>query len=159
VSEANNFRYMIPGIFYLEDIRCSPDDTGGFHYRATLYHDQTCITVSFRCAEFDLSLETGRLFSVRWLPIMQSNHGAIQVAGLTALKVSAENINPLLSVPHTWRSVDRHLINCAQNLWRISSKEMRQMLFVTVLTQAGHSERQSLHANCRSGYAPRASLS
>ncbi|MDD2914821.1 MAG: hypothetical protein PHP70_05825 [Gallionella sp.] len=134
---------VFPGIFCLEDIQCAPCDTAGFNYRATLYHDQACITVSFNCNEFDPSLETGQLVSVRWLPVTQSTQGAIQVGGLTALKVSAKNINPenfnqFPNMPHTFKSVDRHLSNCARNLWHISSKEMRQMLFATVLTQAGH---------------------
>ena len=146
MRNVKNMNDIFPKIFCLEDIRCAPLDTTGFNYRATIYHDQACITVSFNCAEFDPSLETGQLVSVRWLPTMQSEHGAIQVAGLTALKVSAkdinpENLNPLLCIPHTLKSVDRHLSNCAQNLWHISSKEMRQKLFATVLAQAGYSKR------------------
>jgi len=145
VSNVKNIKNVIPGIFCLEDIQCSADDTGGFNYRATLYHDQACITVSFNCAEFDPTLENGQFISVNWLPDMQSDHGAIQVAGLTVLHYSATYFYPgSFSVPHTPRSVDRHLSNCARNLWHLSSKEMRQMLFATVLAQAGHSERQSL---------------
>jgi hypothetical protein len=137
VSNAKNIRDVMPGIFCLEDIQCSPNDAGGFNYRATLYHDRACITVSFNCSEFDPTLENGRFISVHWLPEMQSNHGAIQIAGLTALNYSAKDFYPgSFSVPRTWRSVDRHLINCARNLWLISSKEMQQMLCVTVLAQA-----------------------
>ena len=146
MRNVKNLNDLIPRIFCLENIQCSPCNTGGFNYRATLYHDQACITVSFNCAEFDPSLETGQFVSVRWLPDMQSEYGAIQVAGLTAKNCSAKdlhpgNFDPLLSVPHTLRSVDRHLSNCARNLWHISSKELRQMLVATVLTQAVHAER------------------
>ena len=146
MRNAKNIKSVIPRIFCLEDIQCSPGDTGGFNYRATLYHDQACITVSFNGTECDPSLKNGEYVSVRWLSAMQSDHGAIQVAGLTMLNGSAKNFNPknfnpFQIVPHTW-SVDRHLINCARDLWDISSKEMQQLLFSTVLAQAGHSERQ-----------------
>jgi hypothetical protein len=144
VRNSKNIRDVIPKIFCLEDIQCSPDDAGGFSYRANLYHDQTSITVSFNCREFDASLENGQFISVRWLPEMRSDQGAIQVAGLTALNYSAKEFpSGSFSVPHNWKSVDRHLINCARNLWIISSKEMQQMLCATVLAQAGSSGRES----------------
>jgi len=131
---------VFPRIFCLEDIQWTACDTQGFNYRATLYHDQACITVSFNYTKHDPNLVTGKFVSVRWKPVMHSDHGAIQVAGLTMLngsvkKFNPKNINPFLIVPHTW-SVDRHLINCARDLWGISSKEMRQLLFDTVLAKS-----------------------
>jgi len=141
VSNAKNIKNVFPRIFCLEDIQCSPDEEKGFNYRATLYHDQACITVSFNCAERDPNLENGILVSVRWLPMMHSDHGAIQIAGLAIQNRTVDNFNPFLIVPHTW-SIDRHLINCARDLWGISSKEMRRLLCATVLTQTNHSGRQ-----------------
>lgn len=148
VSNAKNIRHVMPEIFCLEDVQCSPDEEGRFNYRATLYHDQGCITVSFNCSEFDPTLENGQFVSVRWLPDMRSNQGEIQVAGITALNYSAKDFSQgSFCVPHSWKSVDRHLINCARNLWLISSKEMQQMLCDTVLAQAGSSWRQSPRLN------------
>jgi hypothetical protein len=77
---------LLPAVFGLEDIQCSSNDTGGYSYRAALYHDQACITVSFDSAQPDPELKRGRFVSVLWLASMQSDHGAIRVAGLTARK-------------------------------------------------------------------------
>lgn len=145
MRKTKNIKHVFPRIFCLEDIQCLPSDTGGFSCRATLYHDQACITVSFNCPEHDPALKNGEFVSVRWLPAMHSNHGAIQVAGLTVLNsltkdFNPKKFNPFLTVPHSW-SVDRHLINCARDLWGISSKEMQRLLFATVLAQTGYSER------------------
>ena len=123
---------VFPEVFCLEDIQCTPNDTGGYSYRAALYHDQACITVSFDCAQRDPQLKKGRFVSVRWLSSMQSDHGAIHVAGLTACCSSIKDFNPFLTVPHTW-SIDRHLINCARDLWDVSSNEMRRLLLATFM--------------------------
>jgi len=143
MRKTKNIKNVFPRIFCLEDIQCSPCDQGDFNYRATLYHDHACITVSFICAERDPNLKNGEFVSVRWLSAMQSDHGAIQVAGLTVLNYpmknfNPKNFNPFQSVPHTW-SVDRHLINCARDLWGISSQEMQRLLFSTVLARSVHS--------------------
>ena len=145
MRKTKNIKNVFPQIFCLEDIQCSPVDTGGFNYRATLYHDQACITVSFNGTERDPNLKNGEFVSVRWLSAMQSDHGAIQVAGLIVLNYpmkdfNPKNFNPFQSVPHTW-SVDRHLINCARDLWGISSQEMQRLLFSTVLAHPRHSEK------------------
>jgi len=145
MRKTKNIKNVFPRIFCLEDIQCSPVDTGGFNYRATLYHDQACITVSFNCAERDPNLKNGEFVSVRWLPAMQSDQGAIQVAGLAVMNGLTKNFNPksfnpFMTVPHSW-SVDRHLIDCARDLWNISSHEMQRLLFNTVLARTGHSEK------------------
>jgi hypothetical protein len=134
----------MPSVFCLENLQCLPDDNGGFNYRATLCHDRVCIMVSFNCAEFDSTLERGQFVFVNWLPTMQSIHGAIQVEGLIALNSPA--IPPVefdlrRDVPHTSKSVDRHLMNCARSLWRISSKEMRSMMLANIVAQTVRLER------------------
>ena len=147
MRNVKNIKNVLPGLFCIEDIQCSTCDTESFNYRATLYHDQACITVSFNCAERDPNLGNGEFVTVCWLPEMRSDGGAIQVAGLTVLgypsgNSARRNFNPFLSVPHTW-SVDRHLINCARDLWDISSKEMRQLLIASVLVRTGRSGMKS----------------
>lgn len=129
---------LIPSVFCLENIRCLPDDKGGFDYRAVLCHELVCIMVSFDCDEFDSTLERGQFVFVNWLPTMQSSHGAIRVEGLIALNSPA--IPPVefdlrRDVPHISKSVDRHLMNCARSLWRISSKEMRSMMLANIIAQ------------------------
>lgn len=147
MRNVKNIKNVLPGIFCLESIQYSPDGTEGLSCRAALYHDRACITVSFNCAERNPNLENGEFVAVRWLPEMHSDSGAIQVAGLTALNYplknsTRNNLNPFMSVPHTWH-VDRHLINCARDLWDISSKEMRQLLIASVLVRTGHYGGQS----------------
>ena len=136
-----NKKQVFPRIFCLEDIQCTADDIKGVNYRAILYHDLACITVSFDSTARIPELKNGAFVSIRWLPRAKSEHGAIRVAGLNVLNCSAKNFNPFLIVPHTW-SIDRHLVDCARGLWDISSKEMRQLLFTTVFTQAGYLKRQ-----------------
>ena len=151
MHKTSSIKNVLPRIFCLEDIQCSPDDAGGFNYRATLYHDQACITVAFNCSERDPALEKGAYVSIRWLPTKSSVHGAIQIAGLSMLncpatkKFNSKAFNPFQIVPRTC-SVERHLINCARDLLDISSKEMRQMLFATVLARAKYQGRQSRNA-------------
>jgi hypothetical protein len=142
----NTMKIVFPRIFCVEDLQCKVADKKGYDYRATLYHDQACITVSFNSLKRVPDLLIGRLAQVRWLPTMHSNHGAIQVAGLTlhnamANETNSRNFNPFKIVPHTF-CVDRHLVNCARDLWDISSKEMRQLLFDTVLAKAMHTGLQ-----------------
>jgi len=144
VSNAKGIENLIPSVFCLENVQCLPDDKGGFNYRATLCHDQACIMVSFNCAEFDSTLERGQFVFVNWLPTMQSSHGAIQIEGLIALNSPAIpplEFDPCWDVPHTSKSVDRHLMNCARSLWHISSKEMRRMMLATIVAQTVRSER------------------
>ena len=136
-------KMMFPRIFCIEDFQCTATDTDRHDYRVTLYHDQACITVSFNCAERDPDLTIGKLVKVRWKPVMRSAQGAIQIDGLTLLKDSMpdfdpNNFNLFRTVPHS-SCIDRHLINCARDLWDISSHEMRQRLLDTVLGQATNS--------------------
>lgn len=144
VSNAKKIENLIPLVFFLENIRCLPDDKGGFNYRATLCHDQACIMVSFNCTEFDSTLERGQFVFVNWPPTMQSSSGAIEIEGLIALNSSASpplEIDPRRDVPYTSKSIDRHLINCARSLWRISSKEMRGMMLANIVAQTVRLER------------------
>lgn len=138
---------LFPGIFCLEDIQCLPCDTGGVRYRATLYHDSACVTVMFDCKQCEPHCKKGAFVSVRWLPDTQSIHGAIQVDGLTALNASADgyfnvkNFNPFLTVPRTWE-IDRNLVNFTRELWGISSKAKRKLLFDNVFLQSGDHKQQ-----------------
>lgn len=132
---------LFPRIFCIEEIQRSTDDAGRMNCRATLYHDQACVTVVFNNVDSGHDFEKGEFVSVCWLPDMHSEHGAIQVAGLTVLNSSTKNsslkdFNPFLTVPHTW-DVDRHLIDLARELWDISSKVKRQRLFAAFFAQAG----------------------
>ena len=141
-----NSKNVFPWVFRLEDIQCSPGDAGGFNYRAALYHDQVCMMVSFSCDKRASGLKNGALVSVRWLPDLQSLHGAVQIAGLTLMNYPAKNFqqnyfNPFQTVPHTW-NIDRHLVDCACGLWDVSSKELRQLLFATVLEKEGITKLQ-----------------
>lgn len=122
---------LLPKIFCIADIKCKSDDEGCW-YRAVLHHDSACITVSFNAAKRDPKLKEGSFVSIRWLPSIRSEHGAIQVAGLTARSCAAKNFNPFVTVPHTW-SVDRHLVSFARNLWNTAPKAMRQMLMAAFL--------------------------
>ena len=146
MHDKKNIWCAFPGIFRLEDIRCSRDEAGGFSYRASLYHDQASITVSFNYRKRKPGLKSGALVSVRWLPEMQSHQGAVQVVGLTVLdyqakKLHQKHLNPFQTVPHSW-SVDRRLVDCACGLWDVSSKELRRLLFSMALKKIGNS---SLH--------------
>lgn len=123
---------VFPEVFCLEDIQCTPNEAGGYCYRAELYHDQVCITVSFACDERDYQFRPGCFVSVRWLPSMHSDHGAIHVAGLVARCTAVKDFNPFLTVPRAW-SIDRHLIHCARDLWEISPQKMRRMLVTTLM--------------------------
>ncbi len=132
---SNTMERVFPKIFCIENLQCQQGVS--FDYRATLYHDQACMTVSFNSAKRELKLTPGKLVSIRWLPQMCSNQGAIRVAGLTLHKVAAamfnqENHNPFMLVPHR-PDMDRHLIDCARDLWNISSKPMRQQLYELVM--------------------------
>lgn len=134
-------RKTLPGIFSLEEIQCSCCNAGGYNYRAVLYQKLECITVSFRSSKREPGLKNGALVSVRRLPDMVSIHGALQVAGLTLLNYPAKqfrpkNPKPFKAAPRAW-SVDRHLIDCASGLWAVSSKELQQLLFSTVLARCG----------------------
>lgn len=136
----NAIESLFPKIFCIEDIQCSSAGTG-VNYRATLYHDQACITVTFNCSQCDKHLENGEFVSVCWLPEMHSDHGAIQVGGLTVLdglsgRAKLKNFNPFLAVPHTF-SIDRHLVDCARELWGVSSKAKRQQLMATIFARHG----------------------
>ena len=133
-----NIKNFLPRIFCLEDIQCSPGEGGGFHYCAILYHDMACVTVTFNRTERFHDLKRGDMVSVRWMPSMQSDHGAIKIAGLIFQNHSAsiknqKYLNPFLIVPHA-PSVDRRLINCARDLWDISTKEVRRQLTVRVFS-------------------------
>lgn len=131
----------LPGIFRLENIQRSCGNAGGYNCRAVLYHELESITVSFHSSRREPGVKNGALVSVRWLPDMVSIHGAVQVAGLTLLNYPAKqfqpkNPKPFKAAPRTW-SVDRHLIDCASGLWAVSSKELQQLLFSTVLARGG----------------------
>lgn len=136
-----NKKNAFPRIFCLEDIQCSPCNKQCFNYRAILYHDLACITVSFTSTVRDPDLKNGKFVSIRWLPKMQSDNRTIQIAGLNVQDYSTKNFNPFPIMPHTW-SIDRHLVDCARDLWGISSKEMRQLLVSTVLAQTEYPQRQ-----------------
>lgn len=134
-------RKILPAIFRLEEIQCSCGNAGEYNYRAVLYHELGSITVAFRSSRREPVLQNGALVSVRWLPEMAPVHGAVQVAGLTLLNYPARQFQPIKpkpfkAAPRTW-NVDRHLIDCASGLWAVSSKEMQQLLFSTVLARGG----------------------
>lgn len=119
---------VFPEVFCVEDVQCMPGAKGGYDYRAVLYHDQACITVSYNAVQRDPRLIKGCFVSVYW-PVapIQSDHGAIKVAGLGVRSYSASDFNPFRSVPHT-RNMDRHLIDRARALWDSGSKATRRML-------------------------------
>jgi len=120
-------RQEFPKVFCIDDIQCVPSATGGYDYRAGLYHNYACITVFFNAAQRDLRLKKGAFVSIDWTNAIQSVSGAIKVAGLNVRGCSIFDFNPFLSVPRTW-SMDRHLINCARDLWDIAPKALRRML-------------------------------
>lgn len=142
MHDKKNIWRAFPEIFRLEDIQCSPSEVGGFSFRASLYHDRASITVPFNYRKRNPGLKSGTLVSLRWLPEMQSHQGAEQVAGLTVLDYPAKNLhqkhqNPFQTVPHSW-SVERRLVDCACGLWDVSSKDLRRLLFSTVLKKPGN---------------------
>ena len=122
---------LFPRIFCLANISCSSDDEG-CRYRAVLHHDSACLTVSFNTAKRDPMLKQGGFVSIRWLPSIHSEHGAIQVAGLTARSCAAKNLNPFLTVPHTV-GADRRLIDFVRNLWNNAPRTMRRLLMAAFL--------------------------
>lgn len=138
----NPVQELFPHVFCLEDIQCSMNEAGQMYCRAALYHDQACVTVSFECGQSGTRLEKGEFVTVSWLPDIHSDHGAIQVAGLTVLNGSAKysnlkNFNPFQTVPRTWR-IDRHLVDFARGLWDISSALKRKRIFSAVFAQPTH---------------------
>jgi hypothetical protein len=66
-----------PGVFCIEDIRCSRREGGGYGCRATLYHDRASISVAFGIVQRDPESMRGRFVSVEWLPeaIVRSRSG------------------------------------------------------------------------------------
>jgi len=122
---------LLPRIFCIADIKCKSDDEG-CQYRAVLQHGNACLTVSFNADKRDPRLKQGSFASIRWLPATRSEHGAIQITGLTARSCAAKGFNPFVTVPHT-SSVDRNLINFTRDLWGAAPKAMRQMLMAAIL--------------------------
>jgi len=86
---------IFPRIFCIGNIKCKSDDEGCC-YRAVLLHGSASLTVSFNAAKHDPKLKEGGFVSIRWLPFTRSEHGAIQIAGLTVRSCSAKNFNPFL---------------------------------------------------------------
>lgn len=119
-----------PDVFCLEEISHTQCESGCYDYRATLYHDRASIFVTFIAVQPDLQLRRGCFVSVDWLPTVNSNHGAVKVGGPVVRSCATSNFNPFQSVPHTW-CVDRHQIECARDLWEVSSKQLRKMLIAT----------------------------
>jgi hypothetical protein len=121
-------RQEFPKVFCIEEVRCMPAAAGGYDYRAALYHDYACITVSFNAARRDPRLKKGCIVSIDWAADIESRGGAIKVNGLCVRSCSALDFNPFLNVPRTWKKMDRHLIHCARDLWDIAPKALRRLL-------------------------------
>ncbi|MDH4215381.1 MAG: hypothetical protein OEV23_00565 [Gallionella sp.] len=142
MHDKKNIWRAFPGIFRQEDIQCLPGEVGGFSFRTSLYHDRASIAVSFNYRKRNPGLKSGALASLRRLPEMQPHQGAVQVAGLTVLDYPAKNLhqkhqNSFQTVPHSW-GVDRRQVDCACGLWDVSSKDLRRLLFSTVLKKSGN---------------------
>lgn len=125
---AKTERQVFPEVFCVEDIQCVPGAMGGHDYRAVLYHDYACITVSFNAAQRDPKLNKGCFVTIVWAAAVRSDQGAIKVAGLSVRSRSVTDFNPFLNVPRTWKKIDRHLIHCARDLWDAAPLALRRML-------------------------------
>lgn len=117
---------LFPKVFCIADIKCTPC-VEGCCYRAVLQHDSACLTVTFNAVRLDPRLKEGSFVSIRWLPSTRSEHGAIQIVGLSARAGTTKNFNPFVTVPHTL-GADRRLIEFARNLWDTAPKAMRRLL-------------------------------
>lgn len=132
-----------PEVFCVEDIQCMPVIPGRFDYLAVLYHDQACISVSFSADQPNPRLKTGCYVSINWAEAIQSNHGSIKVDGLKVLSCMECGFNPFLNVPYRWK-MNRHLVNCARNVWDMAPQAPRRMLMAILASHFACREA----ANC-----------
>lgn len=120
---------IFPEVFCIEDIHWVRR-AGGYDCHVVLYHDRVSLSVAFGAERRDTRLRRGRLVSVEWLPEIISERGEVRVGGLSMRTCSVNGFNPFQSVPHDWK-VDRHQIECARDLWDVSSQHLRKLLLRT----------------------------
>lgn len=125
--KSSNDQQIFPKIFCIENVRCMRSPYGGHDYRALLYHDQACITVSFNTAHKEPGLTQGSFVTVDWLDAIRSDCGAVIIAGLNVQDRFTNDINPFQIIPHSW-NIDRHLIEYGRFLWGSASRATRKML-------------------------------
>lgn len=135
-----------PEVFCVEDIQCTPAITGRYDYLAVLYHDHACVSVTFTAPQPNPKLKTGCYVSVNWTETTQSDHGAIiKVDGLRVLSCVECGFNPFLNVPYRWK-MNRHLVNCARDMWDIAPLYLRKMLMAILASHFAC--REAAHCSC-----------
>jgi len=105
----------LPALYRLTSIERIPTDQGCCH-RATIFHEQAALRVTWTTRHPDVTLSRGCLVSIRWTGLLICKHGEIHVARLSRLDRPLPDANLLATIPTSWVS-DRSLVHRASALW------------------------------------------
>ena len=89
----------LPTLYRLTSIERLPTDDGCRH-RATLFHEQAALRVTWTTRHPDVTLSRGCLVTIRWTGLLICNRGEIHVARLSRLDRPLPDANLFATIPH-----------------------------------------------------------
>lgn len=105
----------LPSLFRLTSIERLPLDRGCLN-RATIFHEQAALTVTWTSRQPEVNLTRGCLVGIRWAGVPAAEDGAIRIARLVRLDRPMPIENLFETIPTAWVK-DRDLVRRARELF------------------------------------------
>ena len=116
---------QVPPCFRLTSIERLPAEKGCRH-RATLFHEQASLRVTWTSRQPDTTLTRGCLVSIRWCGVPCCEAGEIRVARLVRLDRPVASVNLFETIPSNWVG-DRDLVRRARDLWEDLPRDFQEL--------------------------------